>query len=555
MNLNTKTLSPLEKVFYDDKLSSLRAYTESTALIGELVSFEIGYCIPDFSENSYNTFDCFINKALYRDGEKTDNSCISVSTVEHVPSVYPAVLEEEPDDYVRTMPGLYPDLLVPIKTGDAVQLLPRITSTLWVDINTDKLEGGIYKAVITFTDDKGEVLSEAEHTVKIIPMQLPKQSIAVTHWIHTDCVANYYNIEVFSDEYWTAVRNVIKTAVTYGSNMIYTPLFTPPLDTTVGGERRTVQLIDVTVTKDGYSFGFDKLRKWVQICKECGAEYYEMSHMFTQWGAYHAPKIMAGSKQIFGWDTDASGTEYEQFLSQFLPALCEELKQLGIADNTVFHISDEPAKEHHDSYCAASRIMHKYIGDFKVMDAMSDTMYYIEKLVDIPVPHVVHADPFFELNPKPRWAYYCGASKNHMGRAFGMKLERDRISGVQFYTSEIEGFLHWGFNFYNSAKSLCELDPYFSTDANKKFCSGDSFMVYPGPDFKVYNSIRLVVFRHGIDDMRSLQLCESIYGRKKVMSVISGLNGGKILGFHELPKDRDFILKLRKEINKLIENA
>ncbi|MDD6734790.1 MAG: hypothetical protein PUE13_00580, partial [Clostridiales bacterium] len=78
MNLNTKTLSPLEKVFYDDKLSSLRAYTKSTALIGELVSFEIGYCIPDFSENSYNTFDCFINTALYRDGEKTDNSCISV---------------------------------------------------------------------------------------------------------------------------------------------------------------------------------------------------------------------------------------------------------------------------------------------------------------------------------------------------------------------------------------------------------------------------------------------------------------------------------------------
>ena len=34
-------------------------------------------------------------------------------------------------------------------------------------------------------------------------------------------------------------------AVAHGVNLLYTPLFTPPLDTQVGGERTTVQLVDV----------------------------------------------------------------------------------------------------------------------------------------------------------------------------------------------------------------------------------------------------------------------------------------------------------------------
>jgi hypothetical protein len=42
--------------------------------------------------------------------------------------------------------------------------------------------------------------------------------------------------------------------------MILTPLFTPPLNTAVGGEKLTVQLVDVEKSNDKYSFGFDNLK-------------------------------------------------------------------------------------------------------------------------------------------------------------------------------------------------------------------------------------------------------------------------------------------------------
>lgn len=77
--------------------------------------------------------------------------------------------------------------------------------------------------------------------------------------------------------------NYLYTAVRYGQNCIYVPLFTPPLDTEEGGERSTVQLIKVE-RKDGhYLFDFSELKKFIVFCKERDIKYFEFSHLFTQW--------------------------------------------------------------------------------------------------------------------------------------------------------------------------------------------------------------------------------------------------------------------------------
>ncbi len=82
-------------------------------------------------------------------------------------------------------------------------------------------------------------------TLHVVPAALPKQRLLHTEWLHTDCLADYYQIAVFSPQYWQAVRNLVRNAVTNGVNMLLTPIFTPPLDTAIGGERTTVQLVGV----------------------------------------------------------------------------------------------------------------------------------------------------------------------------------------------------------------------------------------------------------------------------------------------------------------------
>ena len=68
--------------------------------------------------------------------------------------------------------------------------------------------------------------------------------------------------------------------------MLLTPIFTPPLDTAVGGERTTVQLIDIVQDADGsYKFDWSRLKRWCDLCLRNGIKYLEIPHLFTQWGA------------------------------------------------------------------------------------------------------------------------------------------------------------------------------------------------------------------------------------------------------------------------------
>mgnify|MGYP007002626099 FL=1 len=85
---------------------------------------------------------------------------------------------------------------------------------------------------------------------------LPKQKMMHTEWFYLDCLADYYHVPVFSEEHWEIITNYLKEYVKRGCNMILTPLFTPALDTAVGIERTTTQLLDVRVENGNYSFGF-----------------------------------------------------------------------------------------------------------------------------------------------------------------------------------------------------------------------------------------------------------------------------------------------------------
>ena len=105
---------------------------------------------------------------------------------------------------------------------------------------------------------------------------LPKQTMIVTEWFHCDCIANYYDLETFSPKHCEYIGKFMRAAVDNGINAILTPVFTPPLDTAVGGERRTTQLVDVTKTEDGWEFGFSKLEQWVHLALAVGVEYFEI---------------------------------------------------------------------------------------------------------------------------------------------------------------------------------------------------------------------------------------------------------------------------------------
>ena len=367
----------------------------------------------------------------------------------------------------------------------------------------------------------------------------------------------YYKIPVFSEKYWRVTESFLKRANEYGMNCVLTPLFTPPLDTQVGKERPTVQLVDVKVIGNNqYAFGFEKLDSWLSMCDRCGIEYYEMSHLFTQWGAKHAPKIMAEvngeTKQIFGWKTRAAGKEYKTFLHQFSAALIEYIDRKGIREKCLFHVSDEPSGLMIFSYKKASRIVHECFKGFKIIDALSDYRVFKMGLIELPVPANDHIKPFIG-KVKELWTYYCCVQADHYvsNRFFSMPSARNRVLGLQLYKFDVRGFLHWGYNFYFSQYSKGLIDPYKVTDAGGSFSSGDSFLVYPGENGEPLDSLRLHVFYNGLEDMLALKLLESKIGKEKTDAILEeGLE--KPLTFRDYPHSADWLLKTRERINRAI---
>lgn len=540
---DVKAVSSLEKVFVDSSIDNLLELKQFSMLKNEKKSFQIA-------------FKATKNERVAISVESPIDDFLNVSVVKNIQSDFP-VMKNADDYYIKKEAGLYPDLLYPVDGGCTFETDGAYA--FWIEIspaNDDALPVGEHKISITLkTDDAG---CKSKVSVEVIDALLPKQSLIYTNWIHTDCLMTYYNFEAFSDEYWEALRNYLTKASDYGMNCVLTPVFTPPLDTEIGKERPTVQLVKVFKQGENkYAFDLSLLKKWIDISKECGIEYFEISHLFTQWGAKHAPKIMAEENgkevKIFGWETKASSNKYKKFLSQFATALKGFLKEEKLEKNVFIHISDEPPFGYLLSYKKASKITYDLFGDYKIMDAMSS--YPLAKICNIryPIPATDFINNFIGKFDD-LWTYYCSAQacKNVSNRFFSNASVRNRIIGYQLYKYDIKGFLHWGYNFYYTRLSKKAIDPYKITDAGKAFASGDSFVVYPGENLKPLNSLRLNVFYDGLQDMRALQLLEEKIGKDAVVKLME--NGtDEPITFSEYPHNASWLLENREMINQEIK--
>ena len=540
--LETRCVSSLAKVFADEEIVD-PIFKKASALLNETYSFQIAYRVNDRDL-----------KRLKISIESDLQNKIEVRAVGLVPSEFP-IYDDHDAHILRSTPGLYPDPLYPLD-DNKLTIVHHQWHSVWltINLNTD-VSPGFHPIKVIFESESKEKIGEEIFELEVIPARLPEQELICTHWFHSDCLATQYNVEVFSGEHWRLIEQYIETATKHGMNMLLTPLFTPPLDTDVGGERPTVQLVDVEKNGNDYNFDFDKLLRWIHMASSKEIKYFEFSHLFTQWGAAHAPKIMATEngemQKIFGWETDAHGEEYHHFLSQFLPSLIGFIEQHQIEERVYFHVSDEPNAGTFESYKKASDLIHDYLSDYPVIDALSDYQYYEQGLVKKPIPPNDHIESFLQHEVQDLWTYYCCAQyKEVSNRFFNFPSARNRISGIQFYKFNITGFLHWGFNFWYSRLSKNQIDPFKNTDADKGFPSGDAFLVYPGEEGPI-ESLRLEVFYDVIQDLRALKLLEELIGRGKVMNLLEGTLENPIT-FGEYPRESDWLLKKREQVNQAI---
>lgn len=544
--MKAKIISPLVKVFPDQELEAAE-YVKGSALGGEYFELQIAY----FSE--------YTQTEISLEAE-SDLSEITFGMVGYAVSEMPSYPGH--DEYVlRDTPGIYPDPIYMVTGRKDIQAVGGQWRSLYVTVRASAREAGEHNLLFTLRGGEGEEPVCLSFCLEILNKELPPQKTLHTEWFYFDCLATQYQTPVFSEKHWELLENFIRNYGEHGINMVLTPLFTPPLETAVGGERPTVQLVDVELQNGTYRFGFEKLIRWFALCQKYGVEYFELSHLYTQWGAHNAPKIMAcvdGTfRRIFGWETDASGQEYRAFLEAFVPELIRVIEKEGLENKCFFHISDEPYEEIFDEYKSASQMLKSLTGNYPIMDALSEYRFYEEGLLDVPVAASDQAHGFIERNVENLWVYYCCAQMNEVSnRGFNMPGSRTRVIGVQMYKFGIRGFLHWGYNHWYSGRSADQnINPYMVSDAGHAFPSGDAFLVYPHPrlDPVPVNSLRIKYMRQAMQDLRALELLESYVGKDRVMELLE--EDSVEIDFSHYERGDQWILNMRERMNEVLKSC
>jgi len=353
-------------------------------------------------------------------------------------------------------------------------------------------------------------LGELSVSLDVRPVVIQaRHDFPVSHWWHADAIYRVYKIEPFGERWWQLLEKHMQNMSAHGSNTIVVPLF---------HERAEVvpepcQLLGVKrISTDRYQFDWTPIKRFVDLAKRNGIEYFEFPHLWLYWEVKYPTHVYqreGGAWQLL-WPADSPATTgaFVPFLQQFLPELKQFLDSEDLLAHSFFHVSDEPGGEVIANYRKARALLNELAPwtKGKVLDALSDVQYGKQGLVDIPVPLLPSADEYRAAGI-PHWTYFCTTPRGtYLNRLFDTPLPKIRMAGTLFYRLGARGFLHWGYDYWFKMNTQ-EVPDVFQEGAGSDWPGipyGDPFVVYPGPDGPL-DSIRWEVFAESLDDYALLQ--------------------------------------------------
>ncbi len=549
--LKTKLVSSQEKIFFDSSIDSFDTLERISALRGEKLSIQ--FLHVDSCEGEYLPVRPFCELSLGGDLA----AFAIMREVRSVPVDRPTRPDVDDGKYLRLTPGVYPDILTPLRYGGKLCPSRDKLRSVWIEVRIPDDFSGEQTLTVTLTEPETGVSHSHSVTVEVIPVSLPEGEIHFTQWFYPDCLSTYYNVPMWSDRHFEIVESFAKCAVERGRDTLYVPLLTPALNVLPGYERASSQLVEVSLDNGVYSFGFEKLGRYLDMCDRVGVKLFEISHFYQQHQGKYAAHIYATVdgeyKRLFGWETLALDGEYKRFLRELVHSFVGYMKSRGDDHRCIYHITDEPYLSYIDQYKALKEVVSEELKGYKIIDALSDFEFYKEGVLGHPVPTTTSAPKFIEAGVKNLWVYYaCCQLEDYSNCYLAMPSWRTRSIGMQLYKYNIDGFLHWGFNYYNNRASGDAINPFMELSGEDWVPAGDCFVVYPDMDGTPLESIRLMTLEEAMQDVRAMKLAEELYSHEEVVGAIEGVLGEE-LSFTRCAHSAQEMLRVRERINDMIK--
>ncbi|MBI4556513.1 MAG: DUF4091 domain-containing protein [Candidatus Hydrogenedentes bacterium] len=425
----------------------------------------------------------------------------------------------DPSMYLRRAPAFFPDAFL---ENPVIRIRDEWTQPLWVSVRVPKGTGpGTYSGAlaIDLTDGAGQATHfDVPLELRVWPFTLPDEPrLHHTEWFSVDALANYYRIAPWTEECWAWIEKVAEDMARHKQDTILTPFW---------------GLVQVRQDAAGaLQCDFTALDRWVETFKKAGVTWIEGSHVAGRSGGWESP-IIWGRFHVLGADgqplelspSKVSEEQFEPYMKAYLQAVHAHLKERGWAERYVQHIADEPIPANEASWIHRAKCVRKWLPGVPIIDAvMSEGL---EGAIDIRVPQIQHVKPAKQRKSKEVfWSYVCLAPQGkYPNRFLDYPSIRNRILFWLSYTHDLEGFLHWGYNYWltwSNVPAPVDVSPWLDATGASIYCAdrlplpaGDPHIVYPGKN-RICSSIRWEVVRKGIEDYGYLYLLDDIASHPK----------------------------------------
>lgn len=422
-------------------------------------------------------------------------------------------------DVVRTAPDWFPDA---ISNDRSVEVEPKSTQPVWVTVSTPKTAApGLYRGWVTVHTNLGEY--RVPLTVELCDVTIPDtnqaaftymhhQQITGTWWLlqEHDAIYRLYGYQRWTQPWWQVVGDIAEKMRSHRQNSLYINIQHLLLD---GG---------TTVDESGaYSFRWSKLDEYIDFFVRAGVvKQLEGTHLTGIDYAtmdFNVFLLRRGEDKAMTLTTEPYDSPAAlNWLRQYLPALQAHIEEMGWLDIWYQHVGDEAMN---DRQLAQYRYVYEKTRRFAPGLKIGDPVTHVEFAkyqLDAGVDVIVPIEDAFDNNRKVfedaaargvRVFLYncCGPAGGWLNRFVDKPVWNMRSLAWLLYGWNIDGYLHWGYNFWTD----WTMDE-FLTIAEEAF-KGDHYTIYPDPHSnRVRSSIRYESNRDAAEDFELL----TILGRR-----------------------------------------
>lgn len=389
----------------------------------------------------------------------------------------------------------------------------RTTQPIWINIRIPRnANPGLYKSSMTLhANDIKPMTLEME--VKVIQRTLPEPkdwSFNLDLWQNPYAVARYYQVPLWSEEHFNALRPIMKMLADAGQRSITTSIMHKPW------AGQTEDHFDSMVTRikklDGsWKYNYAVFDKWVDfMMNDIGINGLISCYTMIPW-ALNFDYYDEATNRIQFINTKPGEKAYADYWGSFLKDFSKHLRKKGWFEKTAISMDERPMEAMRE----AIKVIKDADPEFKITLAgnyhpeIQADLYYLS----IPYGHKFPADVKAERKQKGQIStvYTCCSEAFPNMFTFSNPAEAT-WTALHAIAGGYDGYLRWAVNSWTT-------DP-LRDSRFRTWAAGDTYSIYPGPR----SSIRFERLIEGIQDCEKIRLLREELKQKGAKSKLEKLN-------------------------------